>query len=92
MSYAFIDFESTESAALAVSRYHEGWFMENQIRVELSMHGKKPNLHPNVKSGPPPPATAAASQACFKCGKPGHKIKDCRSQVDIRWVLLYDNC
>lgn len=80
-TFAFIEFQSPATAQLAVSRYHEGWFMDHQIRVELSSAALKSSLQPNARSGS---STPAQGQTCFKCGKPGHRIKDCRSKVDIR--------
>ncbi len=44
----------------SVSEYHEGYFMGNKIRVELSHGGSRTAKY----SGEP--------GACFKCGQHGH--------------------
>ena len=53
------EFDSREAAEESVAKYHEGYFMGNKIRVELSRGGGK-----TAKYGEP--------GACFKCGQMGH--------------------
>ena len=55
----FKEFDSREAAEESVAKYHEGYFMGNKIRVELSRGGGK-----TAKYGDP--------GACFKCGQMGH--------------------
>jgi hypothetical protein len=54
------EFESREAAEESVAKYHEGYFMGNKIRVELSHGGGRTAKY----SGDP--------GACFKCGETGH--------------------
>jgi hypothetical protein len=54
------EFESREAAEESVAKYHEGYFMGNKIRVELSHGGGRTAKY----SGDP--------GACFKCGEVGH--------------------
>jgi RNA recognition motif-containing protein len=56
---AFQEFDTREAAEESVAKYHEGYFMGNKIRVELSRGGGK-----SAKYGDP--------GACFKCGQMGH--------------------
>ena len=54
------EFDSREAAEESVAKYHEGFFMGNKIRVELS-HGGGRTARYNGDPG-----------ACFKCGQMGH--------------------
>lgn len=54
------EFETREAAEESVAKYHEGHFMGNKIRVELSRGGGR-----TAKYGSDP-------GACFKCGQVGH--------------------
>jgi hypothetical protein len=54
------EFESRKAAEESVAKYHEGYFMGNKIRVELSHGGGRTAKY----SGDP--------GACFKCGEMGH--------------------
>jgi hypothetical protein len=56
----FQEFDSREAAEESVAKYHEGYFMGNKIRVELSHGGGRTAKY----SGDP--------GACFKCGQMGH--------------------
>ena len=60
LGYGFVEFESREAAEESVAKYHEGFFMGNKIRVELSHGGGRTAKY----SGEP--------GACFKCGQQGH--------------------
>jgi hypothetical protein len=57
---SFQEFDSREAAEESVAKYHEGYFMGNKIRVELSHGGGRTAKY----SGDP--------GACFKCGQMGH--------------------
>jgi hypothetical protein len=54
------EFDSREAAEESVAKYHEGYFMGNKIRVELSHGGGRTAKY----TGDP--------GACFKCGQMGH--------------------
>lgn len=54
------EFDSKEAAEESVAKYHEGFFMGNKIRVELSHGGGRTAKY----TGDP--------GACFKCGQMGH--------------------
>ena len=54
------EFDSREAAEESVAKYHEGYFMGNKIRVEISHGGGRTAKY----SGDP--------GACFKCGQMGH--------------------
>jgi Zinc knuckle len=56
----FQEFDTREAAEESVAKYHEGYFMGNKIRVELSHGGGRTAKY----SGDP--------GACFKCGQMGH--------------------
>ena len=60
LGYGFVEFESREAAEESVAKYHEGFFMGNKIRVELSHGGGRTAKY----TGEP--------GACFKCGQQGH--------------------
>lgn len=49
-----------EAAEESVAKYHEGYFMGNKIRVELSHGGGRTAKFPGEPG------------ACFKCGQMGH--------------------
>jgi hypothetical protein len=67
LGYGFVEFESREAAEESVAKYHEGFFMGNKIRVELS-HGGGRTAKYNGEPG-----------ACFKCGQQGHWARFVRS-------------
>jgi hypothetical protein len=54
------EFDSREAAEESVAKYHEGYFMGNKIRVELSRGGGRTAKY------------AGDPGACFKCGQMGH--------------------
>lgn len=54
------EFDSREAAEESVAKYHEGFFMGNKIRVELSHGGGRTAKF------------AGDPGACFKCGQMGH--------------------
>ncbi|KAI0757349.1 hypothetical protein C8Q80DRAFT_1216007 [Daedaleopsis nitida] len=60
VGYGFVEFDSREAAEESVAKYHEGYFMGNKIRVEISHGGGRTAKY----SGDP--------GACFKCGQMGH--------------------
>lgn len=57
---SFQEFDNREAAEESVAKYHEGYFMGNKIRVEISHGGGRTAKY----SGDP--------GACFKCGQMGH--------------------
>lgn len=65
------EFETTEAAEESVAKYHEGWFMGNKIKVEISRGRNRPKTNPNEPG------------ACFKCGQVGHwaRCVVCHAQV-----------
>ncbi|KAF9519789.1 hypothetical protein BS47DRAFT_1336491 [Hydnum rufescens UP504] len=60
LGYGFVEFDSREAAEESVAEYHEGSFMGNKIRVELSHGGGRTAKF------------AGEPGACFKCGQHGH--------------------
>ncbi|EJD04271.1 RNA-binding domain-containing protein [Fomitiporia mediterranea MF3/22] len=65
LGYGFVEFETREAAEESVAKYHEGFFMGNKIRVEMS-HGGGRTAKYNGDPG-----------ACFKCGMTGHWAREC---------------
>ncbi|KAF8349805.1 hypothetical protein F5887DRAFT_942470 [Amanita rubescens] len=64
VGYGFVEFDNREAAEESVAKYHEGYFMGNKIRVELSRGGRTAKFN-----GDP--------GACFKCGDLGHWAREC---------------
>ncbi|KAH7916493.1 hypothetical protein BJ138DRAFT_1121868 [Hygrophoropsis aurantiaca] len=65
VGFGFVEFDTREAAQESVSKYHEGFFMGNKIRVEIS-HSRTRNTKHSSDPG-----------ACFKCGLTGHWARDC---------------
>lgn len=58
--FFFKEFDSRAAAEESVAEYHEGYFMGNKIRVELSHGGGRTAKY------------AGEPGACFRCGQHGH--------------------
>lgn len=70
--YGFVEFTSRSAAEKAVATYHEGSFLGNIIRVELSHGGGKSTAKLLTEPG-----------ACFKCGQQGHWARECPNHVVV---------
>ncbi|KAH7883972.1 hypothetical protein F5I97DRAFT_1938607 [Phlebopus sp. FC_14] len=78
VGYGFVEFDNRDAAEESVAKYHEGYFMGNKIRVELS--------HNRGRAG----KRFDDPGACFKCGENGHWARDCPRHNPQSRVQPYD--
>ncbi|KAJ6604250.1 hypothetical protein DFH09DRAFT_1122080 [Mycena vulgaris] len=78
IGYGFVEFDSRLAAEESVAKYHEGHFMGNKIRVELSHGGGRTAKY----TGDP--------GACFKCGNMGHWARECPNAAQSPQRRLHD--
>ncbi|KAG9126812.1 hypothetical protein FRC07_001844 [Ceratobasidium sp. 392] len=69
LGYGFVEFDSRDAAEESVAKYHEGYFMGNKIRVELSHGGGRTAKY------------VGEPGACFKCGQHGHWARECSNHA-----------
>ncbi|PPQ64767.1 hypothetical protein CVT26_002711 [Gymnopilus dilepis] len=76
VGYGFVEFDTREAAEESVAKYHEGYFMGNKIRVELSHGGGRTAKF------------AGDPGACFKCGQMGHWARLVTPPIQGCFVLI----